>query len=62
MCRCMRPAEKSDFIEGIRAVLVDKDHAPRWAHAGVEAVPAASIAEFFEPFSDPGEEWTPPQL
>lgn len=36
-----------DFYEGVRAVLVDKDHAPRWQHAAVEAVSAAELDDYF---------------
>ncbi|MGR3433384.1 MAG: enoyl-CoA hydratase/isomerase family protein [Shimia sp.] len=28
-----RAMEDGDFLEGIRALIVDKDHAPRWRHA-----------------------------
>ena len=43
---CMRKG--SDFYEGIRAVLVDKDHAPKWSPARLEDVDAAMIERFFE--------------
>jgi enoyl-CoA hydratase/carnithine racemase len=36
-----------DFFEGIRALLVDKDNAPRWEHAAPAAVTAAEVARYF---------------
>lgn len=39
---------KSDFFEGIRAVLVDKDHAPKWRHASPLAVDADEVESFFQ--------------
>jgi enoyl-CoA hydratase/carnithine racemase len=44
-----RSFERGDFLEGVRALLVDKDHAPRWLHPRVEDVRADEIAGFFEP-------------
>mmetsp|Transcript_72983 Transcript_72983/g.203782 ORF Transcript_72983/g.203782 Transcript_72983/m.203782 type:complete len:114 (+) Transcript_72983:177-518(+) len=46
---CMRPQPHSDFCEGIRAVLVDKDGQPKWAPATLEEVSAERVAEFFRP-------------
>jgi len=43
---CMR--QGSDFYEGIRAVLVDKDHAPKWQHAQISDVPDAEVEAFFQ--------------
>jgi len=41
-----------DILEGIRAVIVDKDHAPRWQHAALEAVEPQQIeAMFVSPWS-----------
>ncbi|WP_162274570.1 enoyl-CoA hydratase/isomerase family protein [Tessaracoccus flavus] len=28
-----------DFVEGVRALLVDKDNSPKWTHENLEAVP-----------------------
>jgi Enoyl-CoA hydratase/isomerase len=39
--------DQGDIMEGIRAVLVDKDHAPIWRHAGLEAVPHTEVLAFF---------------
>lgn len=38
-----------DFCEGVRALLVDKDHKPMWQHRNVLEVPKASLVEFFTP-------------
>jgi enoyl-CoA hydratase/carnithine racemase len=44
--------EHGDFMEGVRAVIVDKDNAPKWRPAGIEAVTAASVdAIFRDPWS-----------
>ncbi|MTI17386.1 enoyl-CoA hydratase/isomerase family protein [Rhodobacteraceae bacterium RKSG542] len=37
-----------DFYEGVRAVLVDKDHSPKWSPATLEAVSDADIAAYFD--------------
>ena len=54
-CRMMM---RPDFIEGVRAVLVDKDNAPRWDPARPEDVTDAMLDAIFAPLP-PGEEWTP---
>jgi len=38
---------EGDGIEGIRALAVDKDHAPKWKHANIDAVRADEVAAFF---------------
>ena len=50
----MRP----DFAEGVRAVLVDKDNAPRWDPATAEGVTHQVLNAIFAPLPA-GEEWTP---
>jgi enoyl-CoA hydratase len=49
-----RMVHTADFIEGVRALIVDKDNAPRWK-AKVEA---AALDAIFAPMPA-GEEWTP---
>jgi enoyl-CoA hydratase/carnithine racemase len=39
--------EQGDFIEGVRAVLIDKDNTPRWQPSRVEDVTDAMIDAFF---------------
>lgn len=41
--------EHGEVLEGVRAVVVDKDHAPRWQPATLDAVTPAMIAQFFVP-------------
>ena len=41
-----------DFYEGIRAVLVDKDHDPKWNPARIEDVDPAKVAACFEPLGE----------
>lgn len=38
----------SETVEGIRALAVDKDHAPRWAPARIEEVTPDMVAPFFD--------------
>ncbi|KQS56207.1 enoyl-CoA hydratase [Brevundimonas sp. Leaf363] len=47
-----------DFQEGVRAVIVDKDNAPRWSPAELTGVTDEQVEGFFAPLP-PGEEWTP---
>lgn len=39
----------SDFAEGVRAQLVDKDHDPHWSHTGVEDVARSEVLAMFDP-------------
>ncbi|WP_374385323.1 enoyl-CoA hydratase/isomerase family protein [Dongia sp.] len=48
----------TDFFEGVRAQLVDKDHSPKWHPADWADVPAAAVEGYFEPV--PGiKDWAP---
>jgi len=49
---------RPDFAEGVRAVLIDKDNAPRWDPPTPEGVTAETLDEIFAPMSQ-GEEWSP---
>jgi enoyl-CoA hydratase len=44
-----RAMEHADFLEGIRAAIIDKDRAPRWHHAGLGAVPAKDVTRMLMP-------------
>ncbi|MDB5362370.1 MAG: enoyl-CoA hydratase/isomerase family protein [Rhodospirillales bacterium] len=46
----------SDFPEGVRAILVDKDNKPAWQPPRLDAVDAARVESFFAPFADPADE------
>jgi enoyl-CoA hydratase len=50
----MRP----DFVEGVRAVIVDKDNKPKWNPAKAKGVTTAMLDEIFAPLP-PTEEWKP---
>ena len=41
---CSALAEAGDFVEGVRALLVDRDNAPRWRHPSVADVDPAEVA------------------
>src|SRR5918998_1935176 len=53
-----RVVQRPDFIEGVRAVLVDKDNAPKWNPAEPEGVTDHMIDTIFAPMPE-GEQWTP---
>ncbi|MDP2263781.1 MAG: enoyl-CoA hydratase/isomerase family protein [Hydrogenophaga sp.] len=47
-CFHWRAGAASETVEGIRALAVDKDHAPRWNPARLEEVTPPLVAAFFE--------------
>ena len=46
-CFHLRPGRASETVEGIRALAVDKDHAPRWNPATLAAVDDEMVQAFF---------------
>jgi enoyl-CoA hydratase len=55
---CSRVLVRPDFAEGVRAVIVDKDNAPKWNPATPEGVTDAMLDAIFAPLTD-SEEWSP---
>lgn len=47
--------EQGDFIEGIRALIVEKDNQPRWKAPTIAEASAESVAKFFGPRWAPHE-------
>jgi len=45
---------QGDFLEGVRALIIDKDNAPRWNPSHLDAVTGASVEAFFK------ERWSGP--
>ena len=41
-----------DFYEGVRAVIVDKDQAPRWQPPVLEAVSDTEVERYFAPLAN----------
>ena len=53
-----RVVQRHDFLEGVRAVIVDKDNAPRWHPDSPEGVTDHVIDQIFAPMPD-AEAWMP---
>ncbi|QTD43679.1 enoyl-CoA hydratase/isomerase family protein [Ottowia testudinis] len=53
-CFHLREGAASETVEGIRALAVDKDHAPRWHPARIEDITPGMVAPFFV------SPWAPP--
>jgi enoyl-CoA hydratase len=47
-----RAIEQGDFLEGIRALIIDKDRTPRWTHDRIEDVTGDEIAAMLAPLGD----------
>ncbi|MDZ4320562.1 MAG: enoyl-CoA hydratase/isomerase family protein, partial [Phenylobacterium sp.] len=47
-----------DFIEGVRAVIIDKDNAPRWNPASLAGVSEVMLEEIFAPLPS-AQAWRP---
>jgi enoyl-CoA hydratase len=50
--------QRHDFIEGVRAVIIDKDNAPKWNPATAEEVSDHLIDQIFAPLSA-DQQWEP---
>ena len=50
-----RAMEHGDFIEGVRAQILDKDRTPRWRHARPEDVTPAEVAAMLAPLG--ADDW-----
>ncbi|WP_448646613.1 enoyl-CoA hydratase/isomerase family protein [Pseudomonas mohnii] len=46
--------ERGDLIEGVRALLIDKDKQPRWNPPTLQALDAGHVASFFQGFDESG--------
>ncbi len=53
-----RMVQSHDFAEGVRAVIVEKDNAPRWDPADLAEVTPAMLDAIFAPLPA-DQEWTP---
>jgi enoyl-CoA hydratase len=49
-----RAMEKGDFLEGVRAAIIDKDRSPRWKHPGLDAVTPTEVAGMLLPLGAQG--------
>jgi enoyl-CoA hydratase/carnithine racemase len=43
-----RAMEQADFLEGIRAAIIDKDRKPNWKH-GLDSLPGVVVAQMLQP-------------
>ena len=53
-----RVVQRHDFLEGVRAVIVDQDNAPRWNPDTPEGVTPHVLDQIFAPLPQ-SDEWTP---
>lgn len=53
-----RVVQRHDFLEGVRAVIVDKDNSPKWDPPTLESVDDALLDGIFAALPSP-EEWSP---
>lgn len=44
-----RAMQEGDFLEGIRAAIIERDRNPKWRHTGPEAVPDADVESMLAP-------------
>lgn len=52
-----RSLEQGDFIEGIRAAIIDRDRNPQWSHRTIDAVTGLDVAQMLMPLGADGLKW-----
>jgi len=52
-----RAVAQGDFIEGIRAAIIDKDRTPKWAHPAIADVTKDDIKQMLAPLGADGLTW-----
>ncbi len=52
-----RVLESGDFLEGVRAQIIDKDRQPKWRHDSLAALPENEIAGFTAPLGENDLTW-----
>lgn len=52
-----RAMEHADFLEGIRAAIIDKDRAPKWRHTEHDNVPAYEVSRMLMPLGQNELRW-----
>ncbi len=52
-----RCAAQGDFIEGIRAAIIDRDRQPNWKHASWDQVPALEVMQMLMPLGKDSLNW-----
>ncbi|HVY86509.1 MAG TPA: enoyl-CoA hydratase/isomerase family protein [Caulobacterales bacterium] len=53
-----RVVQRHDFVEGVRALIIDKDNAPKWDPPTLAGVTSAMLDEIFAPLPA-ADEWSP---
>jgi enoyl-CoA hydratase len=55
-----RCVEQGDFIEGIRAAIIDRDRKPVWQHKSWEDVTASQVLQMTQPLGKDALQWEEP--
>jgi enoyl-CoA hydratase len=56
-CYTYRCVAQGDFIEGIRAAIIDRDRAPAWQHKSWQDVPASEVSRMTAPLGKDALDW-----
>jgi len=52
-----RAVEQGDFIEGIRAAIIDKDRTPVWKYDSISDLPQSEVVRMLMPLGDEALVW-----